>query len=171
MLSGKQSRDLTASHEHYLRAIFQVRTERGYARLADVARELEISPPTLSVGLKALEARRLVTHDDHRFLLLTAHGERLARAVHHRYTVICAFLRDLLGVPDALVNAEACRLEHDLSDTTADRLLDLVKMAREDAGARDFFTHRFAAYRRACRPGPGCAACDLECLSDEGARA
>ena len=34
MLSGKRHRDLTASHEHYLRALFKVRTERGYAPVA-----------------------------------------------------------------------------------------------------------------------------------------
>jgi Mn-dependent DtxR family transcriptional regulator len=166
MLSGKQHRDLTASHEHYLRAIFQVRSSRGYARLADVARELGVTAPTLSVGLKALEARGLVAHDDRRFLLLTPEGEHVARAVHHRFTVIRAFLRDLLGVPERVAHDEACRLEHDLSDATADRLVDLVKMTREDGAAREFFTGRFAAYRRACRPGPVCSACDLECLAD-----
>src|SRR5262245_1252367 len=96
MLSGKQaqSRDLSASHEHYLRAIWEVRTQRGYARLIDVARELEIAPPTLSVGLRPLEARGLVTHDDQRFLMLTPSGERIAREVHHRFAVTRSFLRD-----------------------------------------------------------------------------
>jgi DtxR family Mn-dependent transcriptional regulator len=170
LLSGKRHRDLTASHEHYLRALFKVRSERGYARLADVARELGVTPPTLSVGLKPLEARGLVAHDDHRFLVLTADGEHVARAVHHRFTVILAFLRDLLGMPEAAAHDEACRLEHELSDTTADRLVDLVKMSREDPVARDFFSLRFAAYRRACA-STSCSACDLECLTDPGGRA
>jgi len=45
-------------------AIWEVRSRRGYARLADLARELDVTPATLSVGLKPLEARRLVAHDD-----------------------------------------------------------------------------------------------------------
>ena len=74
MLSGKQTpmRAPSASHEHYLRAIWEVRAQRGYARLTDVARELGIAAPTLSVGVRALEARGLVTHDDHRFLAVVA---------------------------------------------------------------------------------------------------
>src|SRR6185503_2841613 len=102
MLSGKHAleRDLSASHEHYLRAIWEVRSRQGYARLADVARELGVAPPTLSVGLRPLEARGLVGHDDHRFLVLTPTGERIARQVHHRFAVMRAFLRDVLGIAD-----------------------------------------------------------------------
>jgi DtxR family Mn-dependent transcriptional regulator len=166
MLSGKSSRerDLTASHEHYLRGIWEVRSQRGYARLTDVARELGVAPPTLSVGLKPLLTRGLVMHDDHHFLVLTAVGERVARQVHHRFAVMRAFLRDVLGVPEAEALHEACLLEHDVSATTTDRLLDLVKMLRDDRELREFFQHRYAEYHRSCRPTSECSTCDLACL-------
>src|SRR5262245_22761727 len=133
MLSGKQSfaRDLSASHEHYLRALWEVRSRFGYARLTDVARELGIAPPTLSAGLKPLEARGLVAHDAHRFLVLTAAGERVAKEVHHRFAVIRAFLSEVLGIAGEPALAEACRLEHDVSGATTERLLDLLKLLRE----------------------------------------
>src|ERR1043166_1086697 len=80
MLSGKHAhdRELSPSQEHYLRAIWELRSQRGYARLADLARALDVTPATLSVGLRPLEARRLVAHDDRRFLVLTPPGERVA---------------------------------------------------------------------------------------------
>ncbi|HKQ57765.1 MAG TPA: metal-dependent transcriptional regulator [Candidatus Eisenbacteria bacterium] len=166
MLSGKTSpRDLSASHEHYLRAIWEVRTQRGYARLSDVARELKIAPPTLSVGLKPLEARGLVDHDEHRFLLLTPAGERVAREVHHRFAVVRAFLKDVLGVGEDKALHEACLLEHDLSATTTDRMLDLIKLLREDRELREFFQHRFTEYHRSCRVIEECSTCDLACLT------
>src|SRR5689334_8388685 len=167
MLSGKQtrSRSLSASHEHYLRAIWEVRSHLGYARLTDVARELRVALPTLSVGLRALEAKRLVRHDEHRFLVLTPAGERIAREVHHRFAVTRAFLRDVLGVPAAAAEHEACLLEHDVSGATTERLLDLLKLLREDGELREFFQHRFAEYHRTCRPTLAeCATCDLACL-------
>ncbi len=145
-----------------------MRSQRGYARLTDVARELGVAPPTLSVGLKPLEARGLVAHDDHRFLLLTPEGERVARQVHHRFAVMRAFLRDVLGVPEAQALAEACRLEHDLSLGTTERVLDLVKLLREDAELRGFFQRRFSEYQRSCRPVTECSTCDLTCLAAEG---
>ena len=170
MLSGKQNhaRDLSASHEHYLRAIWEVRSQRGYARVSDVARELGVAPPTLSVGLKPLEARGLVEHDDRRFLVLTTAGERIAREVHHRFAVTRAFLRDVLGVPEQEAHAEACRLEHDVSGTTTERLLDLIKLLREDHELRQTFQHRFAEYHRKCRPATECSTCDLACLAGDG---
>ena len=169
MLTGKSSgtNELTRSHEHYLRALWEVRSQRGYARLTDVARELGVALPTLSVGLKPLIARGLVSHDDHRFLLLTPAGERIAREVHHRFAVMRAFLRDVLGVTESAAVHEACLLEHDVSAATTDRLLDLIKMLRDDRELRDHFQRCFTEYHRTCRPAAECSTCDLECLVRE----
>jgi len=169
VLSGKQTpaRELSASHEHYLRAIWEVRSRRGYARLTDVARELGVAPPTLSVGLKSLEARGLVRHDDRRFLALTESGERIARQVHHRFAVIRAFLGDVLGIPAAGALNEACLMEHVVSDATTERLLDLLQLLRDDRQLRELFERRFAEYHRACRSAE-CSTCDLTCMSGSG---
>ena len=168
MLSGKRSRngDLSASHEHYLRAIWKVRAQRGYARLVDVARELDVSAPTVSVGIRPLEARGLVTHDDQRFLLLTPAGERVAREVHHRFAVVHVFLRDVLGIAEAEALEEACVLEHSMSGSTAERLLDLMKLLRADRPLREMFQRRFAEYHRDCAPSDSCSTCDLACMGD-----
>mgnify|MGYP001578910009 FL=1 len=166
MLSGKQPRvrELSASHEHYLRAIWEVRSTRGYARLTDVARALGVAPPTLSVGLKPLEARGLVAHDDRRFLVLTPDGERVARQVHHRFAVARAFLRDVLGLPEDRALSEACLLEHDMSPATAERLLDLLKLLRDDGELREVLERRLRGYERNCRPPVECSTCDLACM-------
>ena len=165
MLTGKLTRqiELSASHEHYLRGIWEVRTRRGYARLIDVARELQISPPTLSVGVRALETRGLVVHDDQRFLMLTEEGERLARQVHHRFHVMRVFLAEVLGVPAEQADHEACRLEHDVSGATAERVLDLLKLLHEDVELRQLLASRLASYRRSCRTTE-CSTCDLACM-------
>lgn len=169
MLSGKQARirDLTASHEHYLRAIFEVRSDLGYARLTDVARALDIAPSTLSVGLKPLEARGLLTHDDHRFLILTPEGERVAREVHHRFAVMRHFLSDILGVPPGDADTEACLLEHDVSPETTERVLDVLKLLREDDELRTLLLERLAEFRRRCVSQAECSTCDLTCMSQE----
>jgi len=167
MLSGKQShvRDLTPSHEHYLRAIWAVRHQRGYARLTDVARELGVAPATLSVALRVLESRGLVEHDDRRFLLLTESGERVARQVHHRYSVLKAFLGDVLKVDPERADREACLIEHDISSTTTDRLVDLLRLLREDGEMSALFQQRFDQYHRTCAPGSECMTCGLSCLT------
>jgi DtxR family Mn-dependent transcriptional regulator len=169
MLIGKQghAHDLSASQEHYLRAIWEVLTRHGYARLTDAARELGIAAPTLSVGLRALEQRNLIAHDERRFLKLTASGERLARQIHHRFAVVHTFLHELLGLADSEASLEACRLEHHVSPATTDRVLDLLKLMREDRELRDLFRERFAEYHRRCVPAIECSTCDLACMAND----
>src|ERR1043166_2178669 len=114
MLSGKHThdRELSPSQEHYLRAIWELRSQRGYARLADLARALDVTPATLSVGLRPLEAGRLAAPADRLSLLLPPAGERMAREVHHRYVVLRSFLHDVRRVPEATAEHEACLIEH-----------------------------------------------------------
>lgn len=166
MLTGKYSasREMSASHEHYLRAIWEVRAQRGYARLTDVARELAIALPTLSVAIKGLEARELVRHDDQRFLVLTERGERVAREVHHRFEVMRRFLEDVLGLDAPSALRDACLLEHDVSAATTERLLDMLKLLRDDLEFREVFRRRLAEHRRTCRPAAECSTCDLACF-------
>jgi len=167
MLSGKHPHagGLTPSLEHYLRAIWEVRTQRGYARLADVARELQVTPPTLSVGIRSLVARGLVAHDDHRFLLLTPEGERAAREVHHRFVVVRTFLRDVLGVPEPEALTDACLIEHGISSTTTERVLDLLKLLHSDHALREMLQEKLASYRRDCQSDTSCHTCDLRCMA------
>jgi DtxR family Mn-dependent transcriptional regulator len=166
MLPGKKSqrRALTPSHEHYLRGIWAVRSRHGYARLTDVARELGMSHPTLSVGLRTLEAQGLVSHDVHRFLVLSPRGERVAKEVHHRYRVLRAFLIDVLGVPAPQAEREACLMEHDISAETAERFVNLLKLMSDDRGVRRLFHERLPRYHRTCEPSEACATCGLACL-------
>ena len=167
MLSGKHSldRELTPSQEHYLRAIWELRSQRGYARLADLARALDVTPATLSVGLRPLEARALVAHDEHRFLLLTPAGERVAREVHHRYVVLRSFLSDVLRVPKATAEREACLIEHDVSAATTERIVDFLKLLQEDREVGELFRARFEAFHRSCERTGWCADCGLACLT------
>lgn len=167
MLSGKQTRTraLSPSHEHYLRAIWEVRSRQGYARLGDVARELGVSSPTLSVGIRPLEARGLVGHDAHRFLVLTPAGEQVAREVHHRFAVLRTFLEEVLGIEPAFAEREACLIEHDISARTAERFVDLLKLLREDDDMNRLFHDRFARYHRTCSASDQCSTCGLACLT------
>jgi len=167
MLSGKHDHDrtLSPSQEHYLRAIWALRSQRGYARLADLARALDVTPATLSVGLRPLEAKRLVAHDDQRFLLLTPAGERAAREVHHRFTVLRSLLRDVLRVAAATAEREADLIEHDVSAATTERLVDFLKLLQEDAEVGGLLRARFEAFQRSCGPTRACADCGFACLT------
>ena len=154
----RASRPVSSSGEHYLRAILELREERGYARVVDIATRVGVTKGTVSIALGQLRARGLIRLDAARFPVLTVAGRRVAADVRGRYTIIHAFLTEVLGLPTERATAEACRWEHVVSHEVADRLLDLLRFGNESA--------RFAAavaefrlFHRSCGAGSLCATC------------
>jgi DtxR family Mn-dependent transcriptional regulator len=113
--------------------VLVVGREKGPVRVRDLARQLSVSRPSVVAALGQLEERGLVRHEHYGGVELTAGGARLARAIYGRHMVLHRFLRDVLGVSDAVASTDACRLEHALSPETAGKLLDFV----ERRGARE----------------------------------
>ena len=151
-------RTLTASAEHYLRAVAELREERGYARMVDIATRVGVTKGTVSIALSQLAERGLVRFDAARFPLLTAAGRRIAADVRGRYTIIARFLTDVLGLPPERAAAEACRWEHVVSHEAADRILDLLRFGTESPRFAAALAE-FGLFHRACEAGKPCAAC------------
>src|SRR5216117_305650 len=120
----RSARELSASTEHYLRAILELREERGYARVVDIATRVGVTKGTVSLTLGQLAERGLVRFDAARFPVLSSAGRRVAADVRGRYTIVLAFLTEVLGLPAERASSEACRWEHVVSHEVADRLLD-----------------------------------------------
>src|SRR5512144_2395459 len=120
---------LAIGAEHYLRAILELREERGYARVVDIATRVGVTKGSVSIALGQLEEKGLVRFDAARFPVLTASGRRIAHDVRGRYRIVHMFLTDVLGFPTEQASAEACRWEHVISHDAADRLLDFIRFA------------------------------------------
>lgn len=151
-------RNMTASTEHYLRAILELREEQGYARAVDIATRLGLTKGSVSLALAQLEGRGLVRFDNAHFPILTPAGRRIALDLKGRFRIVHTFLTDVLGVPVERASAEACRWEHVISHEVADRLLDFVRFGSEsgDLAAR---IRAFRDYHRTCSPGGTCSSC------------
>jgi DtxR family Mn-dependent transcriptional regulator len=154
----RRERGLSSSTEHYLRAILELRLERGYARVVDIATRVGVTKGTVSLALGGLARRRLVRFDAAHFPLLTPLGQRVAADVRGRHAIVRTFLAEILGVPPERAAAEACRWEHVISHEVADRLLDLLRFGVENAECASALT-RFRAFHRPCVAGPQCNTC------------
>lgn len=156
--AARSVRAPSASTEHYLRAILELREERGYARVVDIATRVGVTKGTVSLALSQLAARGLVKFDAARFPVLTPTGRRVAADVRGRYTIVLAFLTEVMGLPPERAFAEACRWEHVVSHEVADRLLDLVRFAADrPALAKEL--QSFHGFHRACSANARCATC------------
>ena len=122
---------VTHSAAHYLMAIEGLRREFGYARVTDVAGRLEVTRAAASMALNQLKKRALVAEDPRRFLLLTAEGERLVRHVERNFEILSRFFENVLHVPRATAQADACKMEHLVSLETGRRLVWLMRSILE----------------------------------------
>jgi len=155
---ARAARELSASTEHYLRAILELREERGYARVVDIATRVGVTKGSVSLALGQLEQRGLVKFDPAHFPVLTTVGRRVAADLRGRYTIVHSFLTDVLGLPVDRAAAEACRWEHVISHEVADRLLDFVRFAGESSSLSDAM-QAFRTFHRSCHAGSGCSTC------------
>jgi DtxR family Mn-dependent transcriptional regulator len=129
-----EENNITHSAAHHLVTILELREKNGYARVCDVARDLNITTGSASINLKALKSKKLVLVDNNRFLSLSEEGEAIARAVMHRKSVLLTFLIDVLKVSPDQAEIDSCKTEHLISAETAKKLeeltISLTKRAR-----------------------------------------
>lgn len=166
-----EDNQVTHSMAHYLMAIQDLLKEQGYARVTDVARQLEITPGSASVSIKALKTKGFVTEDRNRFLGLTEHGQKIAHDIHIANRSFIHFFSEVLGVSDEQSEIDSCKIEHLVSSETRERLMLFLKYIATQPGAKKFVSE-FRNFHYNC-PGPeSCKLCDddiceLQCLGDE----
>jgi DtxR family manganese transport transcriptional regulator len=108
-------RDETA--EDYVEAIMQLITDRGEARVRDLASMMGVSHVTVTRIVARLARQGLVEAQPYRPVSLSAAGRRLAARIRERHEVVLGFLRSL-GIPARQAEIDAEGIEHHVSDAT-----------------------------------------------------
>lgn len=121
------------SAEDYLEAILMLKEQKGVVRSIDVVNELGYSKPSISVAMKHLRENGYVLMDDEGYLSLTNKGYVIARRVYDRHQVLTKALM-VLGVSEQNAAADACKVEHDLSEESFDKIRDHVLAHDKDIG-------------------------------------
>ena len=116
------------SGEDYLEAILMIQESRGACRSIDVARQLGVSKPSVSVAMGHLRDDGMVVMDQDGFLCLTEAGRAIAEEIYSRHRVLTDFFR-AIGVPPQVAEEDACKIEHDLSSETFQRLKEYIQTA------------------------------------------
>jgi DtxR family Mn-dependent transcriptional regulator len=117
---------ITHSAAHHLLAILELTESRGYSRVTDVAKFLEITTGSASTNLKNLKQKGYVVEDDNRFLCLSETGKQIAEAILNRRQILERFFTEVLGVSDEQAEIDACKTEHLLSAETTGRMLSFA---------------------------------------------
>lgn len=105
------------SLEDYLETILSLQNKFGQVRSIDIATHMHFSKPSVSVAMKNLREKGLITTSDCGAILLTEEGKKLAEDVLEKHTLLTNWLISL-GVSEATAQEDACRMEHDMSGET-----------------------------------------------------
>ncbi len=109
------------SAEDYLEAILVLKEKMGMVRSIDVVHHLDYSKPSVSVAMKRLRENGYIEMDEEGYINLLPPGEEIARRIYTRHKLLTQFLVQL-GVSEEVAAADACKIEHDLSDESFEKI-------------------------------------------------
>jgi DtxR family transcriptional regulator, Mn-dependent transcriptional regulator len=124
------SETATVAEEEYLQILFWLKEAGLPMTGANVARAMQLSPPTVHEMVGRLERDGYVTRGEDKAILFTVQGAEQAEGIVRRHRLIERFLTDVLGVPWDEVHEEAERLEHAMSPVLEERMLAAIGDAK-----------------------------------------
>ena len=98
-----------------------LKNKNGYVRSIDVAHHLNVTKPSVSVAMKSFREEGYVTVDTDGNITLTDKGMEIAQKIYERHQVIAKALI-ALGVDEETAYDDSCKIEHDLSDITFQKI-------------------------------------------------
>lgn len=105
------------SGEMYLETILVLTNQKEGVHAIDISEHMGFSKPSVSRALGLLKKEALIVVDGDGHITLTNEGRTLAETIYARHTVLTALLTHL-GVDREIASADACRMEHAISDET-----------------------------------------------------
>ncbi|QAT50219.1 metal-dependent transcriptional regulator [Caproiciproducens sp. NJN-50] len=113
--------EIHESAEDYLETILMLKERQGQVRSIDIVNEMGYSKPSISVAMKRLRENGYIEMSDDGYITLTEPGMKVAQRIYTRHKLLTKFLVSL-GVEEKTAAADACKMEHDLSDETFEKL-------------------------------------------------
>lgn len=132
---------LHTSGQDYLKAIYILQKKNGTVRSVDVAEYVSVSKPSVSYAVKLLrEGGFLIMGDDYT-LHLTELGRETAEKLYERHRYFTERLTDA-GVDADTAEAEACKMEHTISDSSFQKLKEQEQKTCPFAEICDFIVDK-----------------------------
>lgn len=112
---------LKESGEMHLETIYVLSQKSSYVRSIDVCEEMGYSKPSVSRAVGLLKDGGYLSVGKEGALKLTSLGKEIAEKTYERHTVLSKLFM-CLGVSENAATADACKIEHVISDETFDAL-------------------------------------------------
>ncbi len=118
------------SGENYLEAILVLKKEKGVVRSIDIVHHLDFTKPSVSRAVNLLRQNGYITMDPEGWIELTDSGLAIAERIYERHRLMTQWLV-ALGVSAETAAEDACRIEHDISEETFQKLKEHIKSSQQ----------------------------------------
>ena len=156
--------ELTHSSVHHLMAIHTLIKENGYARGVDVAKYLDITRGSVSITLHKLIDKEYIFEDDNKFVKLTDFGQQYVESVISQRRTLILFFTEILDIPRDTAEADACRIEHLLSQKSGEKLIMFMHYLLSDSPEAHVFRKGFRNFNFICQSVKNCNVCENTCF-------
>lgn len=157
---------LSANMEDYLEAIFHISAEKQAARAKDIADRVQVNKSSVTGALRSLSEKGLVNYAPYDIITLTTKGKVLATEIVRRHAALKEFFVKILLIDKIEAEETACKVEHAISKTIIDRLINFVEfMEICPRGGKAWLK----GFRRHCENGDTAKRCGdyiTACLED-----
>ena len=118
------------SAEDYLEAILILSKKGGGVRSVDIATMLGVSKPSVSHAMKLLREDGYIAMDRYGTVTLLEKGAEIANRIYERHMVLTKMLEGI-GVSNEVARADACKMEHDISNESFEKIKEHLKAKNE----------------------------------------
>ena len=124
--------EIRESAEDYLEAILRLSRQGEGVRSIDVATMLGVSKPSVSHAMKLLREDGYIAMDRYGTITLLDKGAEIANNIYERHRVLSQMLESI-GVSKETALAAACKMEHDISQETFEKIKEyFLKNMKEE---------------------------------------
>ena len=116
------------SSEDYLECILMLSHRLPAVRSIDIVHETGYAKPSISVAMKKLRENGYISVDEDQHIFLTESGKEIAERVYERHRILTETLI-AIGVSRETAESDACRIEHDISDETFEKIKEFGKLS------------------------------------------
>ncbi|MFQ3542802.1 transcriptional regulator MntR [Halobacillus rhizosphaerae] len=126
----------TPSMEDYIEQIYMLIEDKGYARVSDIAENLQVHPSSVTKMVQKLDRDQYLNYEKYRGLILTPKGKKVGKRLVYRHELLEQFL-EIIGVDAENIYEDVEGIEHHLSWNSIDRIGDLVQYFDENTSRVD----------------------------------
>ncbi len=117
-----------------MRGIYEITKEKGFARIRDIANNLNVKPSSAVEMVRKLDQLQLVQYEKYGGVILTTRGREMAEVIEKRHETFKKFL-EIISVPKNIALKDAHVLEHRLHPRTIlqfSKFVDFIENAQDN---------------------------------------